>query len=68
MYPYAFGSSLFPILLMVIFPFIIVAVFAWLAASFSQPPSEDSATRIARERFARGEISAEELGVLLHAL
>ena len=57
----------FGFVLTVLLPLVALLGVAWLIAAVSQP-SDDAAERIARERFARREITAEQLGVLLHAL
>lgn len=66
MYPYSDGSFL-ALVLIVAAPVAVLALFAWFVASVPQP-SEDAAERIATERFGRGEIDKEQLGVLLQAL
>jgi uncharacterized membrane protein len=53
--------------LAVLLPLIALLGVAWLIAAVAQP-SDNAAERIARERFASREITAEQLGVLLHAL
>ena len=68
MYPYYMhDGSFFAVVLMVVIPLALLAALAWTVAAFAVPP-DDNARRIARERFARGEISREDLGVLLQAL
>jgi uncharacterized membrane protein len=67
MYPYMYDGSFLALVLMVAAPLLVIGLVAWFVAS-SARPSEDTAMRIARERFARGEIDKEQLGVLLQAL
>jgi uncharacterized membrane protein len=66
-YPFAYDGSFLAILLMVAAPLLILGLFAWVVVSML-PPSEETAVRIAKQRFARGEIDKEQLGVLLNAL
>jgi len=66
-YPFMYDRSFWATVLMLASPLVILGLFAWVAASMGRP-SEDTAVRIAKERFARGEIDKEQLGVLLHAL
>jgi uncharacterized membrane protein len=67
MYPYMYDGSFLVVVLMVAAPLVVLGLFAWLVAS-SARATKDTATRIVRERFARGEIDKEQLGVLLQAL
>ncbi|MEK6227184.1 MAG: SHOCT domain-containing protein [Chloroflexota bacterium] len=67
MYPYMYDGSFLVVVLMVAAPLVVLGLFAWLVAS-SARATEDTAMRIVRERFARGEIDKEQLGVLLQAL
>lgn len=67
MYPYMYDGSFLVVVLMVAAPLVVLGLFAWLVAS-SARVTEDTAMRIVRERFARGEIDKEQLGVLLQAL
>lgn len=67
MYPNTSDGSFLAVLLMVAAPLVVLSLFAWFVASVARP-SEDTAMRIARERFARGEIDKEQLGILLQAL
>ncbi len=55
------------ILLLVFAPVAVLAAVAWLVTFLARPP-EETAARIAKERFVRGEIDKEQLGVLMHAL
>jgi uncharacterized membrane protein len=55
------------LVLMLAAPFLLLGLFALIAASLARP-SEETAARIARERFVRGEIDKEQLGVLLRSL
>jgi uncharacterized membrane protein len=67
MYPYMYDGSFLAVVLMVAAPLVVLGLFVWTIRSLARP-SEDTALRIARERFARGEIDKEQLGVLLQAL
>jgi uncharacterized membrane protein len=67
MYPYMYDGSFLAVVLMVAAPLVVLGLFVWTITS-SARPSEDTALRIARERFARGEIDKDQLGVLLQAL
>lgn len=64
---FPFASGFFGLLVMVLTPVVLLGLFAWVVAALAVP-RDDAARRIARERFARGEISSEELGLLLQAL
>jgi len=65
-YPYMYGGWFLAVVLMVVTPVLVLGVLAWLVATTSAP--EDTAARIAKERYIRGEIDKEQLGVLLNAL
>ncbi len=67
MYPYMYDGSFLAVVLMVAAPLVVLGLFVWTVRSLARP-SEDTAMRIARERFARGEIDKDQLGVLLQAL
>lgn len=67
MYPYMYDGTFLAVVLMLVAPLAVLGLFAWVVAS-SARPSRDAAMRIARERFARGEIDKEQLGILLQAL
>ena len=67
MYPYMYDGSFLAVVFMLVAPLVVLGLFAWVVAS-SARRSADAAMRIARERFARGEIDKEQLGILLQAL
>jgi uncharacterized membrane protein len=67
MYPYMYDGSFLAGVLMVAAPLVVLGLFVWTSTSLARP-SEDTAMRIARERFARAEIDKDQLGVLLQAL
>jgi uncharacterized membrane protein len=67
MNPYMYGGWLLAVLLMVAAPLLVLGLFALVVAWLNRP-AEDTAMRIAKQRFARGEIDKEQLGVLLQAL
>jgi uncharacterized membrane protein len=67
MYPYMYGGWFGAVVLMVAVPLVVVGLLALLIASLNRP-RDDAAVRIAKERFARGEIDKDQLGVLLQAL
>jgi uncharacterized membrane protein len=67
MYPNISDGSFLAVVLMVSAPLVVLGLFVWTMASLARP-SEDTAMRIARERFARGEIDKDQLRVLLQAL
>jgi uncharacterized membrane protein len=67
MYPYMYDGSFLALVLMVAAPLVVLGLFVWTFSSLARP-SEDTAMRIARERFARGEIDKDQLRVLLQAL
>jgi len=67
MYPYMYDGSFLAVVFMLVAPLVVLAFFVWTITSLARP-SEDTAMRIARERFARGEIDKDQLGVLLQAL
>jgi uncharacterized membrane protein len=62
-----YGGWFVAVLLLVAVPVVVLAVAAWLITSISRSP-EETAIGIAKERFVRGEIDKEQLGVLLNAL
>jgi uncharacterized membrane protein len=65
MYPMPYDPFV-GVLLMIAGLFAAVAVFAWLLGLIES--ARDNGERIVRQRFARGEISKDELHVLLQAL
>jgi uncharacterized membrane protein len=67
MYPYMYDGSFLAVVLMMAVPLVVLGLFVWTITSLARP-SRDTAMRIARERFARGEIDKDQLGVLLQAL
>jgi uncharacterized membrane protein len=67
MYPYMYDGSLLAVVLMVAVPLVVLGLFVWTISSLARP-SRDAAMRIARGRFARGEIDRDQLRVLLQAL
>ena len=67
MTPYPYFGWFLAVLLMVAVPVVVLFVAAWLITSTARSP-EDTAVSIAKERFVRGEIDKEQLGVLLNAL
>jgi uncharacterized membrane protein len=66
-HPYAYDSSWLVVVLVLAAALMVVGLFAWFVASLTRP-SEDTAMRIATERFARGEIEKNQLRFLLRAL
>ena len=67
MYPYLYGGWFLAVVVMPVTPVLILGVLAWIVLAASARP-EDTAARIAKERFVRGEIDKEQLGILLNAL
>ena len=67
MTPYPYFGWFLAVLLMVAVPVVVLFFAAWLITSTERSP-EDTAVSIAKERFVRGEIDKEQLGVLLNAL
>lgn len=67
MYPYGWDAAIWVMVVIMAAPILVLGVIAWLLVKFGQPP-EDTGRRIARERFARGEIDEGELRILLQAL